>query len=272
MEILDKADFPIVALVTSINVILAVLGYAFIFVALAKSANLRRSSPWLLSLGVADLLFTVQVAMVAVACYMARWPFGDFGHIVHAYLALCMGLNAIASNAGALLDRLEMEKKTVLISSNKLALIGFAWTSGVLISFLYYLIIKPFTVTDTTFGCLVNLDDKALLPRLIIVFLSFGWFLVPVYYMARCCLLMGDSGKSAALIPASFLIAYTPFAICSLLSVTVGLDRIYYNNIWIHLMPKFTSAMNPWLHLYLNPQLRKVCSDMFLGNGQEKMH
>ncbi|XP_076816022.1 RPE-retinal G protein-coupled receptor-like isoform X1 [Clavelina lepadiformis] len=275
MELHDSTIRTIFGALMFLIAATSMAGYAIYGLAIWNRKKLQQKTIWVTSLAMADILMTFQFIVVAVASLRSTWPFGNFECQVSALISLAGGFVAIASITWIAIDRYYQACKPEKFGVNYGFFLGCVWSLSLLAAALPAFGFGSYEhASKDTVVCLLDLDDgKA--NRGYVMTVALIWFVYPVVKMFLYYHKLAQESKSphlvTRLVPAIFLLCYTPYALFAALQVTIGLGSVpVWISVAVHLLPKLLSAINPYIYMQSDPELLQACKDVISWKSEEK--
>ena len=246
------------------------------------------------------------IPMALIANILQRWPFGAVGCSIHAFLVFQFGLVAITHLTAATVEKYLTISKSLTESSffskqQTLLVIAGLWVYTLIFSVSPLLGLSKFGQEGFNTSCSIKWDTKSTREHVYFSFMFIGCFIVPVLLICGCNArllqtmrhmrlgMIHQGGNSQmvrsfykrekkalcrlGLMVVAFLIAWSPYAVVSLILITRGASSIPHPAItsMTAVFAKTSCVYNSFVNIFSYRHLRKlVCNALpFLRSSNE---
>lgn len=251
---------------------LSVFGYLTFLRGIWNKKPLQQRSIILMSLCVSDLcvIFGHMIGTV-IATFCSEWPWGELGCQVDAFSG--MGFSFVSIGNIALLAYDTYLKETG--KSHHCVNYGFyitaVWLLGLITGFLPYLGIGAYGFeNELEVGCLIDHTKPESGNLTFIMIMSVLWFIIPMFTIIKYYWKLKEEtgdGLMLSIIPCQMLVAWTPYALTSLITIFAGPQNVPMIAFGVssNLFAKICLATNPYIYVFNDSKLRVACCKTLFG-------
>ena len=242
------------------------------------------------------LMSLAAIPMALIANILHRWPFGSVGCEIHAFLVFQFGLASITHLTAATVEKYLTISKSLTESSffskrQTLLVIAGLWVYTLAFSVSPFLGLSKFGQEGLNASCSIKWDTKSTKEHVYFSFVFIGCFIVPVLLICGCNVrllqfmrrmrleMMHQGGNSQmvrsfyrsekkalcrlGLMVVAFLVAWSPYAVVSLILITRGASSIPHPGIisMTAVFAKTSCVYNSFVNILSYKRLRKLVRD-----------